>query len=435
MENKSQMDSYLEEIHNNLVEANQVRKVDDIGVATEKHFAALVLLVKKIIYKAVKWMIVPNQNRQTHYNGKIVNAVDLTRNYLQQNQNSMEVLERRLAEQFEFQQEQNRILSQLENQFEGHRKRTLLLEKKVSLLKKENNELRGLLKELTESGAQKDDINALLEKINTLIEEINSGKVTVSHLKEQLQRVVTEKNYIEEKLNICCDLDLLKDSQFDYFAFENKMRGDRAIIKESQRPYVSYFKVNGGGVILDLGSGRGEFLELMYDYGIYAKGTDVYEPFVEYCRKRGFEVEHSDALTYLSKYEDASVGGIFMGQVVEHISNDYLIALVYMAYKKLKPGCYFILETPNGESLSTYRNFYLDPGHSTPVHYLYLKEIFQQAGFENIERYNNPFADYPAKLEELQGENIDNLEEFNAGIRATNELVFGCRDYTLIARK
>ncbi len=348
----SSMDNLFDEIKRNLAEADQVKKVDNIGIATQKRPHGFFIFIKKLILKSIKWAILPNQNLQTHYNEEILKSAVMIENYLEKNIENIESL----------------------------RKQILLLEKKANILK-------------------------------------------------------TYTDYVMEKLGVNCDLALLQDVNFDYFKFENKMRGSRDVIKKSQEVYVHYFKENGGAVVLDLGCGRGEFLELMYDNGIKAQGTDVYKPFVDYCVRRGFNVECSNALTYLSAFPDTSVGGIFMGQVVEHVGKDYLIALVNMAYNKLKPGCFLILETPNPQSLSTYKDFYSDVSHSTPIHFEYLKELFQQVGFEHIERFENPFAFCDNSLVLLEGEQIDNLKEFNDGIKIANELIFGCRDYTLIARK
>ncbi len=54
----------------------------------------------------------------------------------------------------------------------------------------------------------------------------------------------------------------------DYFDFENHFRGSREAIKNVQRQYIKYFE--GRNNILDLGCGRGEFLELLQECQINA---------------------------------------------------------------------------------------------------------------------------------------------------------------------
>lgn len=271
---------------------------------------------------------------------------------------------------------------------------------------------------------------AIVSELKRLTQE-NEG------LKRDLEKNKAQISYMLAKTNVSCDLSLLQgeNSAIDYFDFEDKFRGERNKIKASQNYCVPYFRDNHNQVVLDIGCGRGEFLELMFDNGIAARGIDMYPPFADYCRKRGFDVVLTDALTYLDSLEDCSVGGIFMAHMVEHLSNDYIVALIRMAYRKLKPGCCFILETPNPETLATLSNFNIDLSHVKPVHFLTMQYLFADAGFTNIERYDNEFSRYPFKAEHLDIPGAANIDEFNKGVDAVNSLVFGCRDYSLIARK
>ena len=242
-------------------------------------------------------------------------------------------------------------------------------------------------------------------------------------------------DYIKEKLNIYTDIGLLKDARIDYFDFENKFRGSRTVIKESQKGYLEYYEKGSDDYVLDIDCGRGEFLELMNENGIKARGIDVYEPFVEFCKGRGLEAQQADALGFVSSLEDEGLNGIFMGQVIEHINTDYAIALIRTAKRKLKKGCYFILETPNPQNLGTYFNFYLDPSHIKPVHFMLVEYLFSSAGYESVERYNNDFSKIKVQIPHIEGEGIENKKEINSVINFLNERILGYCDYTLIARK
>lgn len=238
--------------------------------------------------------------------------------------------------------------------------------------------------------------------------------------------------HLRNKFGLHYDLNLLNNSEIDYFDFENHFRGTTEAIKKSQQPYLAYFKEGDNKEsIIDLGCGRGEFLELLTESGFNAIGVDVYEPFVEHCKEKGLQIIQSDALTYLSQIPDESLGGIFMGQVVEHLSADYLVSLLRCVYRKLKKGSYFIAETPNPETLSTYCNFYLDLEHMKPVHYLTMEYFLKDAGFSEVSRYNNEFSRYPFDLQasEQMSEKAA-LERWQL-----NNILFGYRDYTIIAKK
>jgi len=165
----------------------------------------------------------------------------------------------------------------------------------------------------------------------------------------------------------------------NYFAFEDHFRGSREEIKERQRVFVHYFE--GCSNVLDIGCGRGEFLELMRDEGIGARGVDLDETMVEFCRSRGLEVELNDAVSYLEHLEDESLDGVFIDQVVEHLEVAYFIKLLHLIYKKIAFDGYIVVETVNILNPGALSNFYIDPTHIWPVHPELLKFLTDQAGF------------------------------------------------------
>ncbi len=103
----------------------------------------------------------------------------------------------------------------------------------------------------------------------------------------------------------------------DYFAFESRMRGDTGEIRERQREYVEDFRE--AAPVLDLGCGRGEFLALLAEAGIEARGIDADADMVAYARGEGLDVEQADALAALEALEDGSLGGVFAAQLLEHL--------------------------------------------------------------------------------------------------------------------
>lgn len=219
----------------------------------------------------------------------------------------------------------------------------------------------------------------------------------------------------------------------DYFDFENHFRGNRADIKEAQKSYLSYFE--GCSRVLDLGSGRGEFLELLQENGISATGVDHYGPFVEFCASRGLNVVRQDAVEYLKSVDDESLDGIAALQLIEHMSTDAMVALCRESYRVLQPGKVLILETPNPTCLSTYMNsFYLDPSHNKPVHPKTVEYFLKKAGFRNIRVVftEESKSGYRLPLLDVEGAN---LAEFNDGVNMMSDIVFGSQDYAIIAEK
>ena len=90
-----------------------------------------------------------------------------------------------------------------------------------------------------------------------------------------------------------------------YVSFEDQFRGTREDIKERLRVYLPLLKENGIGAehmpILDLGCGRGEWLELLREEGLPAQGVDINRVLIEQCRQQDFKVTESDASGVFAK--------------------------------------------------------------------------------------------------------------------------------------
>jgi SAM-dependent methyltransferase len=133
--------------------------------------------------------------------------------------------------------------------------------------------------------------------------------------------------------------------------------------------------------VLDLGSGRGEFLELLRTLGIEGKGVELDERLVAACRARGLDVAHMDAFDFLTQQPDASLDVIFSAQVIEHVDPRRLPELVDLSRRKLRPRGLFIAETVNPESYLALKTFYVDLSHRLPIYPQVLLHLCQQAGF------------------------------------------------------
>jgi len=153
-----------------------------------------------------------------------------------------------------------------------------------------------------------------------------------------------------------------------YAALEDQFRGSREDIKSRARVYVPIIKEVGPGAVLDLGSGRGEWLEVLRDEGVSARGVDVNRPMVEACCARGFDVVEGDALVHLRGLPDASLAAVSGMHLIEHLPFEKLIVLFDEAVRVLRPGGVAIFETPNPANLIVGScNFYQDPTHQRPI--------------------------------------------------------------------
>lgn len=203
-----------------------------------------------------------------------------------------------------------------------------------------------------------------------------------------------------------------------YRAFEERYRGDRSVIAARLKVYDSFTvplaAARPGAVALDLGCGRGEWLELAASHGFAAFGVDLDEGMLAACRERGLHVATADALATLRARGDASVAVVSAFHLVEHLPFDLVQELVAEAQRVLVPGGLLVMETPNPENLVVgTNNFYLDPSHVKPVPALLLGFLTDHAGFarHSVVRLHGapvPDAGHPIGLAEvLQGVSYD----------------------------
>lgn len=221
----------------------------------------------------------------------------------------------------------------------------------------------------------------------------------------------------------------------DYFAFESRMRGSTDLIRERQSVYLDDFAT--AAPVLDIGCGRGEFLSLLREAGVEARGIDVDAEMVMHCREEGLEVEQADALAHLASLEDDSLGGIFCAHVLEHLSPPALFRLLELAVAKLRSGGVFAAETPNPLSLVALANFTADLSHDRPLHPATLSFLARQAGFRNVELR---FLSEPSEAERLKlvplpdGRDLAPAKDaLDANVNRLNDVVFGPQDYAVLA--
>jgi O-antigen chain-terminating methyltransferase len=169
-----------------------------------------------------------------------------------------------------------------------------------------------------------------------------------------------------------------------YRALEERFRGSRALVRarlEVYRPFVALL-ARPGAKALDLGCGRGEWLEALGEAGFEAFGVDLDEGMLAACRERGLAVALADAVATLEGAAADSLAVVSAFHLVEHLPFALVRRIVAAALRALEPGGLLILETPNPENLLVAaRDFYLDPSHVHPIPAALLAFVTEQAGF------------------------------------------------------
>lgn len=251
-------------------------------------------------------------------------------------------------------------------------------------------------------------------------------------LKDQLDRLlaVLEKKKLPSAAEVREIVGPLEDGL--YTGFENRFRGSENDIKRQQAPHLIHFRP--GGKVLDLGCGRGEFLELLKTNGLEGFGVDGNAQMVDICLEKGLNCAKGDLLEVLSGWPDGSLDGIFSSQVIEHLPPAYLKKMIELSRAKLAPGGIILLETINPTSVfALVQIYFLDLTHQRPVHPQALKFLLESSGFDDVE------INYSAALGEERLQALPAGDEsasiLNRDIDRLNDLLYAPTNYAAIGRK
>ena len=234
-------------------------------------------------------------------------------------------------------------------------------------------------------------ISTLEDQAQSKESRLSQAECSTRDLQQQVSREIDQlgKSLEEIKTQAATASETLSRDSFDYLAFEDRFRGNRELIRQRQAVYLEFF-VNRKKVV-DLGCGRGEFVELLYENGIDGVGVDSNEVVIQFCRSQGLRVVRADLFDYLTSLTDESIDGITAFQVVEHLPLEQLLKLLELSRNKLKHGGVFIAETVNIYCPVALSHFYIDPSHIRPLPADLLRFLCEQAGFEiDALRFSSP---------------------------------------------
>lgn len=188
-----------------------------------------------------------------------------------------------------------------------------------------------------------------------------------------------------------------------YAALSARFRGPYDEIKRRLRVHAHWLAASGGppGPVVDLGVGRGEWIELAREAGWTVVGIDDNPDIVSETRARGFEVVESDALLYLDSVEAGSVGAVTAFHLIEHLSAADRLHLLRSAHRALAAGGFVLLEWPNiAHPRVAQYTYWLDPTHNAPLPRELAEFMTEHAGFTDI-RVTRLDAGQPVGFEAL----------------------------------
>lgn len=201
-----------------------------------------------------------------------------------------------------------------------------------------------------------------------------------------------------------------------YENFEDLYRGSEDEIKARQSFYLKFIDtpLGNGGLVVDIGCGRGEWLELLRDQNIDAIGVDINSAAVALCQAKNLNVVQRTGTEYLATETPASLRVITAFQVLEHLTLNQLLEFLRTCVSALPERGVLVVEFPNIEMPGVgYASFWRDPSHTRPLHPDLVIFLAQQVGFSHAAVVYPPGATAVAADQDLK------LSSPDVGIIAT----------------
>jgi O-antigen chain-terminating methyltransferase len=269
----------------------------------------------------------------------------------------------------------------------------------------------------------------LEQQIEGLVERVQKAKMEIAHRETLLSHRLDDAEKSQDDL-VGRDKAALKNEDEHlldsfYFSLEEALRGTPEQIKEEAKGYLPLLEKAGiTADIIDIGCGRGEWLEVLRESGFRARGIDQNHIAVEHCRGLSLDVVASEARAYLRSLSDESVSAITAFHFAEHLPLEALVSFLDQAGRTLKPGGLLILETPNPENLLVGScNFYLDPTHKNPIPIRTMTLLLESRGF---------CCQEVLKLHPVPSVQIEVKDQLTSHM---NHYLYGPMNYAVVARK
>ena len=274
---------------------------------------------------------------------------------------------------------------------------------------------------LDEMGRRLDGLLALRDRLEVLSEEVGAVRASLERAPPALDVARPAARAAQDSV---------------YTAFENRFRGPREDVRVRQADYVALLRDHAP--VLDLGSGRGELLELLREAGVEARGVESSAHAVRLCLEKGLDVVEADLVAYVRGLEGGRLGAVFAAQVAEHLPPPALHTLLAEAHRVLRPGGLLVLETVNAASALAFLDVYIrDLTHERPLHPETLRFLAAAAGFSDVRiEWRSPVPD-DVRLHLLPGGGLPPpvVKALNENVERLNALLFAPLDYALVARR
>lgn len=235
------------------------------------------------------------------------------------------------------------------------------------------------------------DIKGFKDSVKNYATQVARNQQYISKLQSTLENIAsthTKDGDFSKNLNKIVKVENQKAMDLLYLAFEDKFRGSKDEVENRLKVYLPYILdlKDENKVVLDVGCGRCEWLNLMQKNNIQAKGLDLNSVVIEEGLTHGFDIKNQDAIAYLQMQPDESFNAITGFHIVEHLPFEVMVQMFKESLRVLKKGGIVIYETPNPENIFVGAHyFYNDPTHKNPLVPETLQFLLQFVGFSNVE--------------------------------------------------
>ena len=384
----------------------------------------VVLKIKRRIQKFIAGILINYTEAQKNFNGDTVRFLNEVSRYVDKrdNANFLELI--------------RKIDTDLES-----------LNRKVEELSDKQSVTELNVKQKLESSYENNFVKFAKEnrlRDNNIQIRITSLFSALDNLEGMIKRLTNNQESKQNQVNSNVSNDNLSNIDYSYLFLENRYRGSSEEIKVKVKKYADIIKTIDcqNKNVVEIGAGRGELLELLGEENINAVGVETDSGMCEVLKEKKLEYVNQDGLSYLKTLKDNSVSCIIAIQVIEHLSFDYINALMKESYRVLQNGGKLIFETINPISFyALTQNFFKDYTHKWPIHPDVIKYFSKLEGFSGVDILKLSEVSENEKLSMLTTDEamipsmVEFISKYNKNVEKLNNLLYGFQDYALIAKK
>ena len=158
-------------------------------------------------------------------------------------------------------------------------------------------------------------------------------------------------------------------------------RGPYEVIYNRIKKYAKYYEK---GTVLDIGCGRGEFLQALREKNIECKGLDNDSEIINEFKEKGYDAEN---IGFKEFETDKKYTGIMASHIIEHIPGLEIYDFLKKINNLLKINGVSVIITPNFQNLEVAtETFWRDIEYERPYPLSLLESLLINNGFEIIDK-------------------------------------------------